>query len=88
MAGDMTFYGRRDNVLIVRENSGHREFGRLDLTKPEVMSSPYYYLQANDMVIVEQTRKKISANDQTTMRTITISATLISTFAIVYSIFK
>ena len=88
MAGDLTFYGRRDNVLVIREISGHREFARLDLTKPEVMSSPYYYLQANDMVIVEQTRKKIAANDQTTVRTITIAATLISTFAILYTIFK
>jgi polysaccharide export outer membrane protein len=88
MAGDLTFYGRRDNVLVIRENSGHREFARLDLTKPEVMSSPYYYLEASDMVIVEQTKKKIAANDQTTVRTITIAATLISTFAILYTIFK
>jgi polysaccharide export outer membrane protein len=84
----MTFYGRRDNVLVVRENSGHREFARLDLTKPEVMSSPYYYLQANDMVIVEQTRKKITANDQTVTRNIGIAATVISTFAILYSVFR
>src|SRR5579872_68947 len=53
LAGDLTFYGRRDNVLIVRENNGKREFARLDLTKPDIMGSPYFYLQQNDMVIVE-----------------------------------
>lgn len=88
LAGDMSFYGRRDNVLVIREDSGHRQFARLDLTKPEVMASPFYYIQANDMVIVEATRKKIAANDQVTTRNITLAATLISTFAILYTIFK
>jgi polysaccharide export outer membrane protein len=88
MAGDLTFYGRRDNVLIVRENNGKREFARLDLTKPEIMGSPYFYLQQNDMVIVEQNRKKAVANDQVATRNITIAATIISTLAIVYSILK
>jgi len=88
IAGDMTFYGRRDNVLVIREDSGHRQFARLDLTKPEVMASPYYYVQANDMVIIEANRKKIVANDQVTTRNVTIAATLISTFAIIYTIFR
>ena len=88
LAGDMTFFGRRDNVLVIREDSGRRQFGRLDLTKPEVMASPYYYIQANDMVIIEANRKKVAANDQSTLRTVTIAATLISTIAILYTIFK
>jgi polysaccharide export outer membrane protein len=88
LAGDLTFYGRRDNVLIVRENNGKREFARLDLTKPEIMGSPYFYLQQNDMVIVEQNKKKVAANDQVTTRNVTIAATIISTLAILYSIFR
>ncbi len=87
LAGDLTFYGRRDNVLFIRQNNGKREFARLDLTKPEIMASPYFYLQQNDVVIVEATKKKIVANDQVTMRNITIAATIISTLAILYSIF-
>jgi len=39
LAGDLTFYGRRDNVLVIRENNNKREFARLDLTKPEIMKS-------------------------------------------------
>ena len=88
LAGDLTFYGRRDNVLVMRENNGKREFARLDLTKPEIMSSPYFYLQQNDMVIVEPNKKKIAANDQVTARNVSIAATVISTLAILYSIFR
>ena len=53
LAGDMTFYARRDNVLVVREQNGKREWGRIDLTKPEIMASPYFYLQQNDIVYIE-----------------------------------
>jgi len=88
LAGDMTFYGRRDNVLIIRESNGKREWARLDLTKPEVMGSPYFYLQQNDLVIVEQTRKKVAANDQLTTRNVSLAATIVSTLAILYTIFR
>jgi len=88
LAGDLTFYGRRDNVLIIRENNGKREFARLDLTKPEVMASPYFYLQQNDVVYVEAHRKKVAASDQVTARNVTIAASIVSTLAIVYSIFR
>lgn len=88
LAGELTYYGRRDNVLIIRENNGKREFARLDLTKPEIMGSPYFYLQQNDMVIVEQNKKKAAASDQVATRNISIAATIVSTLAIVYSIFK
>jgi polysaccharide export outer membrane protein len=88
LAGDMTFYGRRDNILVIRETNGIRQFARLDITKPDIMASPYFYLQSNDVVIVEPTRKKVAANDQTVVRNISIAASIISTLALIYSIFK
>jgi polysaccharide export outer membrane protein len=87
VAGDMTFFGRRDNIVVIREILGKREWGRLDITKPDIMASPFYYLQSNDVVIVEPTRKKVAANDLTTVRNITIASTIVSTLAILYSIF-
>lgn len=51
-AGDMTPYGRRDNLLISREVNGKMEFARLDLTKDNILTSPYYYLQQNDVIYV------------------------------------
>ncbi len=87
-AGDMTFFGRRDDILIIREANGKREFARLDITKPEIMASPYFYIQSGDVVIIEPTKKKVAANDQTAIRAITITTSIISTLAILYSIFK
>jgi len=51
-AGDMTPYGRRDNVLLSREVNGKMEFVRIDMTKPDLLMSPYYYLQQNDVLYV------------------------------------
>lgn len=53
IAGDMTIYGKRHNVLITREKDGKLEFARIDLTKPDLFMSPYYFLQQNDVVYVE-----------------------------------
>ena len=50
--GDLTPYGRRDNLLISREVNGKMEFVRLDLTKDNLLTSPYYYLQQNDVIYV------------------------------------
>jgi polysaccharide export outer membrane protein len=88
LAGDLTFYARRDSVLIIRENNNRREFARLDLRNPEIMASPYFYLQQNDIVIFEPTRKKVAANDVVTTRNITLALAIISTFAVLYSIFR
>ncbi len=58
MAGDMTIYGKRDNVLVIRENMGNLEFSRIDLNSDEVFTSPYYFLQQNDVVYVEPNKVK------------------------------
>ena len=87
LAGDLTFYARRDSVLVIRENNNKREFARLDLRKPEIMASPYFYLQQNDIVIFEPTKRKVAANDIVTTRNITLALAIFSTFTVVYSIF-
>lgn len=53
LAGDMTAYGRREDVLVIREKDGVRHMARLDLTSQAVLASPYFYLQQNDVVYVE-----------------------------------
>src|SRR5690606_8549844 len=53
MAGDMTAYGQRENVLIIREVDGRRNMARLDLNSSAAFNSPYFYLQQNDIVYVE-----------------------------------
>jgi polysaccharide export outer membrane protein len=56
LAGDMTIYGKRKNVLVVREEDGSKSHAYLDLTQAEVLNSPYYYLKQNDVVYVEPNR--------------------------------
>jgi polysaccharide biosynthesis/export protein len=88
LAGGLSIYARRENVMIIREANGKREFGRLNLTDPQLFQSPYYFLQQNDLVVVEQLKSKATANDQLTARNITLVSTIISTIAIVYSIIR
>ena len=61
-AGALTIYGDRRNVILIRDNNGAQELHKFDLTKSNLLTSPYYYLQQNDVVYVEPnpTRKKES----------------------------
>jgi polysaccharide biosynthesis/export protein len=53
LAGDMTTFGRRENVLLLRDKNGVRSAIRLNLNDKEVLNSPYFYLQQNDILYVE-----------------------------------
>ena len=88
LAGDLTFYARRDSVFVIRENNNKREFARLNLKEPMVMASPYFYIQQNDILIFEPTNKKVAANDVVTARNISLALAIVSTFAVLYSIFR
>ena len=63
-AGDMTPFGKRDNVLVTREIDGKVEMARVDLRSADLVNSPYYYLQQNDVVYVSpnKVRAVSSAN--------------------------
>lgn len=87
LAGDLTPYANRDSVFIIRETNNKREFVWMNLTKPEIMASPYFYIQQNDIIIVEPNKKKSVANDVVTTRNVTLALAFISTFAVIYSIF-
>ena len=58
MCGDITMDGKRTNVGVLREVDGVVTLGEIDLTSKELFNSPYYYLQQNDIVYVEPTKKK------------------------------
>jgi polysaccharide biosynthesis/export protein len=57
-AGDLTIYGRRDNVLLIRENNGKKIIKRINLNSPDVLSSAFYNLKPNDVIYVEPTLNK------------------------------
>lgn len=80
IAGDMTIYGRRDNVMVVRQAAnGQKEMARIDLRKRDFLTSPYYYIQNNDIVYVEATQGKITSSDRT-IQLIPIVTGVASTF--------
>jgi polysaccharide export outer membrane protein len=62
MAGDLTVYGKRNNILVIREVEGVRSYNRIDITKAEFMNSPFYYLSQNDVVYVEPNQNKIDGS--------------------------
>jgi polysaccharide export outer membrane protein len=78
LAGDLTEYGKRDNILVIREKDGKRIFARIDLTQPDVFNSPYYYLQQNDMVFVDMRKSKANRIDEAWTRNISLGFSIIS----------
>src|SRR5206468_11534527 len=71
MAGDLTINGKRENVLLIREEDGKRNFVRLNLNSSNLFQSPYYYLKQNDILYVEPNKAKATASDITQLRRIT-----------------
>ena len=61
-AGDLTIYGKRTDLLIIRENNGIKNYQRVDITKADFVSSPFYYLTQNDVVVVNPNKTKINAS--------------------------
>jgi polysaccharide export outer membrane protein len=79
LAGDMTAYARRENVLIIREKDGVRSTARINLNNKEVLTSPYFYLQQNDIIYVEPDNRVKVADTSPGNRFIGLWAALIST---------
>jgi polysaccharide export outer membrane protein len=77
MAKDLTVYGKRNNILIIREIDGVKSFNRVDITKAEFMNSPFYYLAQNDVVYVEPNQNKINGSAVGPSTTIIFSITSI-----------
>ena len=63
LAGDMTVYGVRNEVVVARETNGVRTFEILDLTSKEIFNSPAFYLQQNDVVYVKPNKYKAQAGE-------------------------
>lgn len=91
MAGDMTVYGLRDNVKLIREDEhGKREIINLNLNNAEIITSPYYYLKQNDILYVTPNQAKAKNSDIGNSTTLWFSATsiLISMVSLMWNILK
>lgn len=61
-SGDLTIYGRRDNILVIREIDGKKSYNFVDLSKADFINSPFYYLSQNDVVYVEPNKTRVNSS--------------------------
>lgn len=79
MAGDLTIFGKRENVLLLRENSdGSKSAYRLNLKKSDIMSSSVFYLKQNDIIYVEPRKAKSDATDAAQTKYVAIAGSILS----------
>jgi polysaccharide export outer membrane protein len=85
LAGDLTIYGRRENVLVIREVDGKKAMARLDLNSSDIFKSPYFYLKQNDVVYVEPNKNKSVAADAERTRVLTVAAAAATVLIVLFS---
>lgn len=64
LAGDLTLYAKRENVLVIREEKEQKVIKRLNLNSTELLTSPYYYLKSNDIVYVEPNKARVATTNR------------------------
>lgn len=86
MAGDLNITALRDNILLIRESNGTRQYIRLNLQKKEIFGSPFYYLQNNDVLYVQPSNAKYASVDSS-YRNVSIILSALSVIALLISRF-
>lgn len=83
-AGDMTIFGDRKNVKIIREVNGVKSYGELDFTSADIIESPFYYLQQNDVIIISPNKAQIQSSsfNRNTSVFISIAGIIISVISV------
>lgn len=86
LAGDLTIFGKRQNILILRDTDGEKKHERVDITQADFINSDYYYLQQNDVVYVEPNNPRVqnSISNPNAARYISILSLALSVFLIFY----
>jgi polysaccharide export outer membrane protein len=84
LAGDLTAYGKRENILIIREKDSIRSITRVDLTSKAILNSPNFYLQQNDVIYVEPAKAKIlqSSSSGFYLSLVVITVSILSTLVV------
>ena len=88
-AGDVSEFGKRNTVKVIRELNGQREIGTIDLSSKSMFGSPYYHLQQNDVVLVEQSGRRVRQQDQQNLaQQIGIATSIITAIALILNFIK
>ncbi len=86
-AGDLTKYGNRDNVLVIRQTNGIRQYGRLNLHNREILQSPYFYLEQNDIIYVEPLKAKVGDTADATTKYLQWALPVVSVITLLATLF-
>lgn len=88
MAGDLTEYGKRDGILLIRESDGKRTVHKLNLNSADILDSPYFYLRQNDVVYIEpnKIRKDNSKYNQNNAYKLSVTSTVVSAVSVIASL--
>lgn len=84
MAGDLTLYGKRDNILLVRDLGNKKEFVRLDLNSATIFESPYFYLKQHDVIYVEPVKGRALSADRGVWQYISTFTSLTSVILLIF----
>jgi polysaccharide export outer membrane protein len=85
LAGDLTIYGKRNNIRVIRNANGARETAILNLNDGNIFDSPYFFLRQNDIVYVELNERKIPNTDQASLKNVSIGLGIISAIGVIIS---
>lgn len=87
-SGDLTEFGLRENVLLIRDENGVKKYQRLNLNDINLLSSPYFYMQQNDVLYVEpnKIRKDNSKYNQNNAFKISVVSTIVSAISVIASL--
>jgi polysaccharide export outer membrane protein len=85
LAGDLTIFGRRENILLIRDVKGERQFSRLNLNSADLFNSQYFYLKQNDVLYVEPNKGKAASLNTARTQTIALIGTGLSVLIVLLS---
>ncbi len=85
MAGDLTIYGKRDSILVIRDTNGVQTSTRIDITAADFIYSDYYYLRQNDTIIIDPNKAQIQAAgfNRNASLWVSIASLLLSTIVVI-----
>lgn len=85
LAGDLTIFGKRDNVLLIREQNGENQLIRLNLNNSDLLASNYFYLRQNDVLYVEPGKGKAASNNASRTQTFAMIGSFLSLLIVAFS---
>lgn len=87
-AGDLTIYGHRDNIILIRQEGEEKLVKRLNLNSSKILQSPYYFLKSNDVIYVEPGKAKVESSSITEQRLPVILSGLSLIIILLTNVFK